>query len=336
MPVIVAREGNDMPPPRKAYQGQASFADETLSPEDFAYSVFYELSGSEFLGDAFPFMDGSFTGPGIAAAYLGADLILTREGNIWFGYGKQTDIRDLHFEFDPRNKWYVRTGEIMKAAHRLFGRHAVIGHPDLGGVLDILATFRGTQKLLLDLYDHPEEVLRLIGEIKALWRGYFRAFCEVVPREGGYCDWSGILSAVPVYMTQSDFSYMIGPAMFDAFALPELAETCGLLERGCYHLDGIGELPHLDSLLKIDALQLVQWVPGDGKRDRDGWRGVYDKILDAGKRLQIVGSSCDDSVLNMERLIRARGVGAGVMHARIKWPAEKREDALRMIGRFSK
>jgi len=35
---------------------------------------------------------------------------------------------------------------------------------DLGGNLDILSTFRPGTDLLLDLYDHPEDVKRLTGE----------------------------------------------------------------------------------------------------------------------------------------------------------------------------
>ena len=83
---------------------------------------------------------------------------------------------------------------------------------------------------------------------------------------------------------------MIGPDMFDEFVKPELAATCKKLENAFYHLDGIGELPHLDSLLSIKELKGVQWVPGDGKPDTRYWPEVYRKINDAGKLIQIFGS----------------------------------------------
>jgi hypothetical protein len=37
------------------------------------------------------------------------------------------------------------------------------------------------------------------------------------------------------------------------------------LPRTFYHLDGIGQLHHLDLVLSIAELDGVQWVPGDGK-----------------------------------------------------------------------
>jgi hypothetical protein len=43
-----------------------------------------------------------------------------------------------------------------------------IGMPDLGGNLDILASFRPNEKLLLDLVDEPEEVKRLYNYGRAV------------------------------------------------------------------------------------------------------------------------------------------------------------------------
>ena len=52
-------------------------------------------------------------------------------------------------------------------------------------------------------------------------------------------------------------------------------------------LDGIGELNHLESVLKIDEIIGVQWVPGDGpNRDKD-WSGVQHRIAQAGKKIYI-------------------------------------------------
>ncbi len=43
------------------------------------------------------------------------------------------------------------------------------------------------------------------------------------PHNPGYSDWAGIYSDLPSYVPQCDFSYMIGPDMFDTFVKPELA-----------------------------------------------------------------------------------------------------------------
>ena len=82
---------------------------------------------------------------------------------------------------------------------------------------------------------------------------------------------------------------MIGPEMFDRFVKPELTASCRRLGNAFYHLDGRGQLPHLDSLLSIDELAGVQWVPGDGSPGITEWPEVYQKIKDAGKLIQIFG-----------------------------------------------
>ena len=52
---------------------------------------------------------------------------------------------------------------IYRAAVERWQGSVIIGMTDLGGNLDILSTFRPSEKLLLDLYDAPGEVLRLAG-----------------------------------------------------------------------------------------------------------------------------------------------------------------------------
>ena len=53
--------------------------------------------------------------------------------------------------------------------------------------------------------------------------------------------------------------------MFEEFVLHTLQRDCLALTNTLYHLDGEGELRHLDRLLSIPALKAVQWVPGAGK-----------------------------------------------------------------------
>ena len=80
---------------------------------------------------------------------------------------------------------------------------------------------------------------------------------------------------------------MISPQFFDRFVLPELKETCRILDRTLYHLDGVGALNHLDSLLSIEELDAIQWIPGNGKPEHHEWTEVVQKIHNAGKNQQV-------------------------------------------------
>jgi hypothetical protein len=83
---------------------------------------------------------------------------------------------------------------------------------------------------------------------------------------------------------------MISPEQFGEFVLPELKKSCLKLDRAFYHLDGKGELPHLDQLLSINELAGIQWIPGDGAPPLHEWPEVLNKIADSGKKLQLLGS----------------------------------------------
>jgi hypothetical protein len=88
-------------------------------------------------------------------------------------------------------------------------------------------------------------------------------------------------------MLQSDFAYMISPAMFEEFVLPDVEACCERMDHGFYHLDGKGQLRHLDMLLSLPRLRGIQWIPGDGQPPPECWLPVLKRIRDAGKLCQL-------------------------------------------------
>jgi 5-methyltetrahydrofolate--homocysteine methyltransferase len=210
-------------------------------------------------------------------------------GQVWFWPPDDRPIQEIHLELDPDNPWLQRIKDICAAAMERWQGQVLVGMTDLGGNLDIPATFRTTEKLLTDLIDCPEEVERLTWEAHEAWHQAYQAINAILqPVNPGYSDWSGIYSDQPSYMLQSDFSYMISPKMFGQFVLPELEATCKRLPHTFYHLDGIGQIPHLDQLLTISELDGVQWIHGDGKPNAANWPEIYQKIHAAGKLIQII------------------------------------------------
>ena len=290
-PLIQVRLGGADPgraEPDLRGRGFLSHYDESVTPEQMADRIEYNLSRDRYLGDGFPAVWPNF-GPGVLAAFLGGQVV-NNPHTTWFAPEGEPELDEVTFDFDPANPWFARVRDVMRAiAGRTEGR-AQVGMTDLGGNLDVLSTFRPSEKLLLDLYDDPEGVKRLTWREHEVW---WRAFEELDPSvratNPGYTAWTPIFSEAPFYMLQCDFCYMIGPDTFDEFVKPELAATCARLDHAFYHLDGPGQLAHLDSLLTIDELDGVQWVPGDGSPGCAEWPEVYRKIRDAGKLIQVLG-----------------------------------------------
>ncbi len=262
--------------------------DLSISPEDIVDRWDYELSCQKFMGDAFPQKWTDF-GPGVVAAFMGANP-KPATGTVWFQPVEHQEIADIKFQYDAENIWLNRVKDICRVATERWEGLVQIAMTDLGGTMDALSTFRPGKELLLDLYDHPDEVKRLTWDIHRLWWQYFDEINQVLqPTNPGYTAWATIYSETPYYMLQCDFCYMISPAMFDEFVKPEFTETCRKMDHPFYHLDGPGQLLHLDSLLSIEDLSGVQWVPGDGQPGLTEWPEVYRKIRKAGKLIQLWG-----------------------------------------------
>lgn len=244
---------------------------------------------------------------------------------------RQVPITELHLEYAPDNVWLRRVKELCAAMMKRWQGQVLVSMTDLGGNLDILSTFRPAEELLLDLYDHPEEVLRVLGEAHAIWhRAYAEINAILQPRNPGYSAWCGIFSESPYYILQCDFSYMISPEMFRQFVLPELDATTRRLAHSYYHLDGKGQLPHLEAVLSLEHMHGLQWVPGEGAPGCHKWPDVYRRILAAGKKMQVWGDFAE-----IYDLLKQTGVEAGV-HYRVDYCGQTREKELRgWLERFA-
>jgi len=69
--------------------------------------------------------------------------------------------------------------------------------------------------------------------------------------------------------------------------------------RLVYHLDGPGEIPHLEQLCKVEKLHAIQCVPGAGNEHgaSEAWFPLFKKILNGGKRICIGGCPNNPDVI---------------------------------------
>lgn len=315
------------PKPDSPLLEQDNCNDFSISPEAIIDRWDYELSCHHFLGDAFPFMPLHAFGPGVIAAFLGARLEV-RQGQVWFFPPDECELGQLHFEHDDGNQWLERIRAICKAASEYWQGNVLVAAPDLGGPLDLLATFRPGEKLLFDLCDYPDLVKQRTRELQDLWWKYFGEINDaLLPANPGYSAWASIYSSDPYYMLQCDFAYMISPKMFDEFVRPDLEASCRKLANPFYHLDGPGQLPHLDLLLQIEGLKGVQWVSGAGRKPEHEWPDVYRRIRGAGKLTQLYGDAAA-----LDKLVSDLGSAEGILliyNGRIT-----EDEAMRFLDRY--
>ena len=296
-PLVRAVVGNAYPSPRivaAPLLSQANCHDFSWTAEQIIDALDNDLSTKEYIGDGYPVVDFATFGPGVLAAFCGAKLD-NSSGQVWFFPPvEDPELSQVHVKYDPDNVWSRRIKDLYRAGLERWNGSVIMGFPDLGGVMDVVASMVGTENLLFALVDEPEEVERLVKETQIAWYEAYNDFAEVLKPQGAYTDWNGLLSRDPAYILQCDFCYMLGPDMFRRFVLPTLQEDTRRLTNTIYHLDGIGELPHLDMILSIPELNAVQWVYGTGQPGPHAWVDVYKKILSAGKQIMIIENALDN------------------------------------------
>ena len=273
------------------------------------------IAATHYYGDAYPSWWVNF-GPGIMAGFVGAEVnsVCDPSETVWFSPPRETRIQALDLEHDLGNAWWKRVEDLTKAIVRRWDGQVAVGHTDLGGNLDILASFRSTEGLLFDVLDHPAEVERLVGRTTDLWLRYYDELDALIrPACRGTTCWAPIWSTGKTYMLQCDFSYMISPAMFERFVVPDLTMCCAHLDHGFYHLDGKGQIPHLDMLLSIPRLRGIQWIPGDGQPPPEQWLGLLQRIRDGARLCQVFVSP--EGARTIVRNLGGRGFLLAISHA---------------------
>ncbi len=157
------------------------------------------------------------------------------------------------------------------------------------------------------------------------FRVYDHFYQKLTAAGQAIASWPGIVSRRKWYVPSNDFSCMVSKAMFDDVFLPGIVAECQHMAASVYHLDGPQALQHLDSLLAIPELQVIQWVSGAGHGRSSDWLPVYRKCQAAGKGLQI-HLALDEIELFMQNL-RPEGLFVSV-------GIENREQAAAVEKRF--
>ena len=297
-----------------------------VSAEEVAERVAGFMEAMYFYGDSFPRWWPNF-GPGIAAGFLGSKVD-TQQRTVWFEPLENVELADIHATFDPDNIWWKRVRDLTVAAAKRIGDRVVIAHTDIGGNLDILASLREANKLLLDLIDDADEVMRLVGEITTVWLRYYNELYDIIgPAGRGTTPWAPIWSPKRCYMLQCDLSYMFSPKMFERYVMPDLEACCNAMEHGFYHLDGKGEIPHLDLLLSLERLKGIQWIPGAGAPPPEEWLPLLKRIKDGGKLCQVFVSA--EGAMKIVKELGGRGFTMQIMETMNE---EKARDFLKALA----
>lgn len=245
------------------------------------------LENTYFAGDAIPQLWFNYGSVG-HAAYFDAPYYVGKE-TTWFD-PVIFDWDEQELKFNPDNQilqWQLEAARIY--AEEAKGKY-FISTPDNSGCLDALSALRPTEDLLVDMLTEPELVKRELKKIIDAWKNVgdqLHALTKDCNDGGATIGWLSIWAPGRFSQLQADISVMLSNEMFKEFIVPELIETANHQEYNLYHLDGIGQLRHLDDILAIPNIHMIQWVSVVGEPSYMENIESLKKIQKAGKGLLI-------------------------------------------------
>jgi hypothetical protein len=211
------------------------------------------------------------------------------EDTLWFFPTINDYSKDI-LEFDPESFLYKKTIELAKYYANESKGSFLVSMPDIGGNADALAHLRGSENLLMDLVDEEDQVKAALKKIQEVWLKVNNEVYEIVKDNnegGGAITWLNTWAPGKHAQMQCDMSVMISPKDYNNFIIPELKAQSEWMDYCLYHLDGMEQLRHLDSLLSLDKLDVIQWTSVEGQPSPLEFIPQLKKIQEAGKCLLI-------------------------------------------------
>ena len=305
-PVVIISFGKEKTsgkiPAKKTY---GTTRERWLDSEHIAECVAYNVENTVYCGDALPSTLPNI-GPEVFSSFFGMDMEYS-EDTSW-------GIPNLHdwskvseLKFSKNNFYWKKIIEMMDALLAKGKGKFYVGYTDLHPGGDAIAAFRDPLNLNMDMIDFPEEVKKLREYVDDVFEEVFNFYMDKLQGAGqAITTWPGIVSSKRWHVPSNDFSCMISKEMFDEIFLPGIVRECRIAEASIYHLDGPQAITHLDSLLDIKELNVIQWVYTAGKGCASDWLDLYKKCQAGGKGIQL-GIQPDELDTIMENL-RPEGV----------------------------
>lgn len=254
-----------------------------------------------FGGDAVPQVWFNYGPAGLAAHYTDFKVDGT---TTWYDPIINDWDSDIH-KLESMNSFLDEQLEMAKYLVTEGKDLFLVSTPDNAGVLDALAALRGSGDLLADMLEKPEIVHTAVSKLMDTWLYANDRFYDITSsngQKGSSIGWLSIWAPGKLSQLQSDISVMISNDMFRDFVVPELTRCSESQDYSLYHFDGIEQVRHLDDLLSIPEIGMIQWTSVVGQPDYMHNIDTLKRIQAAGKGLLVNGVHPKDIETLMENL----------------------------------
>lgn len=274
--------------PHQTIYTHPEFEEEFFDPVLILERTLSKIENHYHTADAFPFAIIDL-GPSGHAGYFQGVSYKFNSSSIWFNpiigeYDKNQLI------FDKTGFFYSKTLEIAKFLAENNQDRFIISMPDIAGNLDALAHLRGSEKLLMDFYDQEDEIKKCLLEIQKAWENMVTevfSFINQSNHGGTSISFLDLFGPGLTHHLQCDISVTISSNLFKKFVLPELIAQSEIIEFPVYHLDGTEQVRHLDLIMSIEKIKMIQWTSVAGQPSPIKYIPILQKIQQNGKLLHL-------------------------------------------------
>jgi len=238
-----------------------------------------------FTGDAFPLINLNFGASGHAGYFN--NIPYKFADSVWFF--PILDGERLRFSKD--SFFYKKTVEAAEYLASSGNGDYIVSMPDIAGNLDALGHLRGSERVMTDMFDDPAKVKAELALIQRAWREMTLEVYNILKGAnygGSSIGWMGTYAKGLHSQLQCDMSVMLSPENFDEFVLGELEEQADVLEYPTYHFDGVEQKRHLQKILNIDKIKMIQYTCVAGQPDAMHELETLKQIQRSGKLLLII------------------------------------------------
>lgn len=281
-----------------AYRWSPTFSAQTCLNESYddILKPFCELvENTYYAGEAMPNLELTL-GPDQYAGFLGGKIETSSENYTTWVLPCLDSIEGFRAVIDESpDGYFMKLKKYFEYAAKAADGRFMLNMLDLHSNLDAISALRGAEGLCFDIMDYPEEVHRVLDEVNATFgKVYDMAYESGNMADVGTIGWSPIYCRGRSAVLQCDFSCVLSPAQGREYLFPSIEEEASHLDHVIYHLDGKDALCHLDTLLAMDCIDCIQWVPGAGQPRTLEWMDLLKKIQSAGKSLWLYDWTPDE------------------------------------------
>ena len=158
--------------------------------------------------------------------------------------------------------------------------------PDNTGSMDVLGALRDGEEMMMDMITDPEGVEAARDAVIDGWQRSTDLLYErlrTLNDGGSAVGWLSMWAPGNFHHLQCDLSVNVSNEMFKRFFLPELQVCAAHLDHAMYHLDGYAQLRHLDDILSVPNIGVIQWTNVVGQPSRHNFIDSFKKMQAAGK-----------------------------------------------------